>query len=200
MAADDMQHNRLHRRIISIGMDEAFQEEVVLVDQMNNVVGTMPKFLVHGTSTPLHRGFSLFLFDRSGRLLLQQRGRMKKTWPLVWSNSVCGHPALGESNTDAAKRRLAYELGMGAERIEEIAPYRYTFIRDGIMENEICPILIGVTEEEPRPNPSEIEAVRWVAWSEFLEEIGSRPGSYSEWCEEEARIISMHPRLNGYMP
>jgi isopentenyl-diphosphate Delta-isomerase len=164
-------------------------EEVVLVDEENNVLGTMPKSEVHGVSTPLHRGFSLFLFDRTRRLLLQQRSRTKKAWPLVWSNSVCGHPALNETNIQAAERRLAYELDMHATHIEEIAPYRYRFVRDGVMENEICPILIGFTEDEPRPNTEEVEATRWVKWSEFLKEIATKPGFYSEWCEEEARIL-----------
>lgn len=169
------------------------KENVVLVDEGNRVLGTMLKSAVHGETTPLHRGFSLFLFDRVGRLLIQQRSHKKKTWPLVWSNSVCGHPTLNESNVDAAKRRLAYELGMSAVHIEEVSPYRYTFVRDGVMENEICPILVGFSDEEPKPNLEEVEATRWVAWPEFLAEITKKPGAYSEWCEEEARILGAHP-------
>lgn len=165
-------------------------EEVVLVDEDNNVLGTMPKSEVHGHETPLHRGFSLFLFNRAGALLLQQRSGKKVTWPLAWSNSVCGHPALNESNIDAAKRRLAHELGMHATHIEEVAPYRYTFVRDGVMENEICPILVGITDDEPKPNEEEVEATRWIQWTELLKEIEAKPGSYSEWCEEEARILA----------
>ena len=170
-------------------------EEVVLVDESNNVLGTAPKSSVHGTTTPLHRGFSLFLFNRKGQLLLQQRSHTKKTWPLVWSNSVCGHPGLNESNVDAAIRRLNFELGMSTVHIEEIAPYRYSFVRDGVMENEICPILAGFTDEEPVPNKDEVEAVRWIEWKEFLNEIEERPGTYSEWCEEEARILEGSPRF-----
>lgn len=170
---------------------------VVLVDEHNNVLGTMPKVLVHGATTPLHRGFSLFLFDRDGRLLLQQRSHKKKTWPLVWSNSVCGHPGLGETNIEAAKRRLSHELRMGVTHIEEVAPYRYTFTRGGVMENEICPILVGTTTEEPRINPEEVEATRWLEWPRFLAEIDTAPGSYSEWCEEEARILAAHPRFRA---
>ena len=174
---------------------QSTEEEVVLVDEKNNVLGTMPKSFVHGATTPLHRGFSLFLFDRDGRLLLQRRSHTKKTWPLVWSNSVCGHPALHESNSEAAKRRLSYELGMQAKHIEEVAPYRYTFVRDGVMENEVCPILVGFTDDEPRPNKDEIEAVRWVAWPEFLREIEAQKGAYTEWSAEEARILATHPRF-----
>ncbi|MDO8514784.1 MAG: isopentenyl-diphosphate Delta-isomerase [bacterium] len=171
------------------------EEVVVLVNENNGVLGTAPKSSVHTATTPLHRGFSLFLFDRTGRLLLQQRSHTKKTWPLVWSNSVCGHPALGESNADAAKRRLAHELRVSATLIEEIAPYRYTFVRDGVMENEICPVLVGLTLDQPNPNGKEVEATRWVPWQEFLQELDARPGFYSEWCEEEARILERSPRF-----
>jgi isopentenyl-diphosphate delta-isomerase len=67
-------------------------EEVVLVDEENNILGTMPKSLVHGEKTPLHRAFSAFIFNYDKKLLLQQRSHVKKTWPLAWSNSCCGHP------------------------------------------------------------------------------------------------------------
>lgn len=174
-------------------------EEVVLVDENNYVLGIMPKSEVHSGKTPLHRGFSLFLFDKSGRLLLQQRSSTKKTWPLVWSNSVCGHPALNESNVDAARRRLLYELGMHASHLEEVVPYRYSFVRDGVMENEICPILAGITHEEPEPNSEEVEATRWVEWKDFLDEIKTKPGTYSEWCEEEARLLELHPRFSALL-
>ncbi|MEK7077270.1 MAG: isopentenyl-diphosphate Delta-isomerase, partial [Patescibacteria group bacterium] len=69
-------------------------EEVVLIDEENKALGTMPKRNVHRKETLLHRGFSCFLF-KNGKLLLQQRSKTKKTWPLIWSNSVCGHPAPG---------------------------------------------------------------------------------------------------------
>lgn len=171
------------------------EEVVVLVDKDNNVLGTMPKSEVHGKDTPLHRGFSCFLFNTEGKLLLQQRSHKKKTWPLVWSNSVCGHPALYESNVEAARRRLDVELGMKATHIEEVAPYRYTFVREGVMENEICPILVGFTEEEPKPNPEEVEATRWVDWSSFIEETKKPGGGYSEWCIEETAILAKNSRL-----
>ncbi len=173
-------------------------EHVVLVDEKNNVLGTMPKAEVHGPQTPLHRGFSCFLF-KNGKLLLQQRSKRKKTWPGIWSNSVCGHPALGESNVDAARRRLKYELGIENAEIKEIAPYRYTFVKDGIMENEICPILVGETKEEPNPNSDEVESVKWVSWEEFKKEIREKPEAYSEWCIEEAEILEKTGKISKYL-
>lgn len=170
-------------------------ELVVLVDEQNSVLGTMPKADVHGRTTPLHRAFSSFVFRSSDKhVLLQQRSARKRTWPLVWSNSCCGHPGPGESNVDAARRRLKHELGVVPKVLEEVAPYRYCLTRDGMMENEICPILVGIVDHEPAINPDEVQAVRWVEWDHFLEAVERNPGEYSEWCIEQARILENTPR------
>jgi isopentenyl-diphosphate Delta-isomerase len=171
-------------------------EHVVLVDEENRVLGTMPKEAVHGVQTPLHRAFSAFVFRASdGKLLLQQRSASKRTWPLVWSNSCCGHPMLGESNVDAARRRLHTELGLQPTVLEEVAPYRYCFTQDGVMENEICPILVGVVGAEPVLNLAEVQAVRWVEWGAFLKEVEDNASGYSEWCVEEAKILQRTPQF-----
>jgi isopentenyl-diphosphate delta-isomerase len=176
----------------------AAEELVVLVDEFDNAIGFAPKRTVHQASTPLHRAFSSYVFRASDRrLLMQQRSSKKRTWPLVWSNSCCGHPAPGESNLDAARRRLRLELGLEPSHLEEVAPYRYCFTRDGVMENEICPILVGLVDDEPAPDPDEVEAVRWVDWRELLDEI-ERPGAdYSEWCIEQIRILQNTPRFHA---
>lgn len=167
----------------------------MLVDEHNAILGTMPKGQVHQAKTPLHRAFSAFVFRASDRkLLLQQRSRKKKTWPLMWSNSCCGHPGPGESTLDAARRRLKDELALHPSLLEEVSPYRYCFTRNGTMENEICPILVGIVEQEPTLNPDEVEAVRWIEWTAFLEAIERSPEQYSEWSIEEARILAKTPR------
>jgi isopentenyl-diphosphate delta-isomerase len=166
-------------------------ETVVLVDEQNRPIGEAPKASVHTGDTPLHRGFSVFLFDRRGRLLLQQRSHSKKTWPLVWSNSCCGHPRLGESSVDAARRRLAFELGiMQAEIVEVLLDYRYRAEHRGVVENETCPVMVAFTDERPVPNADEVESVRWVDWEEFLRETREPSTPYSEWCVEETALLA----------
>jgi isopentenyl-diphosphate delta-isomerase len=172
------------------------QELVVLVDEKNNVIGTMPKSEVHQKETPLHRAFSSFIFRVSdGKFLLQQRSSHKKTWPMMWSNSCCGHPAPDESNVAAARRRLKAELGLVPIALEEVAPYRYKFSHLDVMENEICPVLVGFVDTEPLLNPDEVEAVRWVEWREFIAETKQHPAWYSEWCVEETLILEKNDRL-----
>lgn len=172
------------------------QEYVVLVDRRNNVLGTASKLATHNARTPLHRGFSLFLFNKKGDLLLQQRSKKKKTWPLVWSNSCCGHPMLNESNIDAARRRLQFELGISnADIFEIISDFRYRVELDGIVENEICPILIGFSDQEPRINRDEIETTKWLSWKKFLKETDNNPNNYSPWCVEEVNRLKNNKKF-----
>lgn len=175
------------------------EEQVVIVDEENNVLRTMPKSVVHGADTPLHRAFSSFIFNKKGELLIQRRGHEKKAWPLVWSNSCCGHPTLNEDNVAAAKRRLKEELGLSVSKLEEVMPYRYKFSQNGIMENEICPVLVGITYGEPQINPDEVEEIRWINWEDFLKETDSRPGKYSPWCLEQAKILQNNKRFQEIM-
>lgn len=174
-------------------------EYVVLVTEDNKPLGTMPKLAAHHSDTPLHRAFSLFLFNPQGELLLQQRSDKKKTWPGVWSNSCCGHLMLDETPIDAAKRRLAYELGITDVEMKMILPkYRYRFEKDGIVENEICPVIAAVSSEKPKINPHEVKAVKWILWSKWLAEIEQNPQNYSPWCVEETQLISKHKAFTSF--
>lgn len=164
---------------------------VVLVTEENVEQGTLPKLEAHNKNTPLHRGFSVFLFNKSGELLLQQRSSKKKTWPDTWSNSCCGHPQLNESPIDAAKRHLKYELGIREPNVTMILPdYRYRFEKDGVVENEICPVMVAYTEEKPELNPDEVKEIKWILWKKWLQEIERRPDFYSPWCVEETLLLN----------
>lgn len=171
-------------------------ELVVLVNENNREIGTADKATVHTKYTPLHRGFSLFLFNSRNELLLTQRAWSKKTFPGVWSNTLCGHPSSGESVIEAARRRLGKELGIKeVVKIEEVSPYKYRFAdKNGVVENEICPILVAYIDSEDDDNftPNnidEIEDWQWIPWQEFLENIRENPKQYSPWSVEEARIL-----------
>lgn len=165
-------------------------ELVVLVDEKNNEIGTASKETVHTQNTPLHRGFSLFLFNSKNELLLTRRALSKQAFPGVWTNTACGHPAPKESVIDAAKRRLKDELNIIVSDIKEVWPYRYRFAdANGIVENEICPILMAHADINPTPNPHEVEEWKWMPWQEFLDEVERNPLNFSPWSVEEAKIL-----------
>ncbi|MFZ2025476.1 MAG: isopentenyl-diphosphate Delta-isomerase [Microgenomates group bacterium] len=165
-------------------------EQVILVDEQNNPIGVADKETVHTNHTPLHRAFSLFLFNEKKQLLVTKRAVTKKTFAGLWTNSVCGHVSPEEETIDAVKRRVHEELQIRVLDIHEVAPYRYRFVdTNGIVENEICPIFIGLTNENPTLEKSEASEYQWIDWKEFLETIKNHSGSYSPWSEEEAVIL-----------
>jgi len=167
-------------------------ETVVLIDENNNPIGVAPKESVHTNQTPLHRGFSSFIFNQKNELLLTKRSSKKKTFPGVWTNTVCGHPAPGEDVIDAARRRLHDEVGLNVDDLSMVVSnYRYRCVDiHGIVENEICPILIGHTESEPKPNSEEVDEYKWIDWKELLQDMIQHKELYSPWSIEEAQIIN----------
>lgn len=171
---------------------------VVLVDEEDRELGVARKSEVHHAATPLHRAFSLFLFDRDGRTLLQQRALTKRTWPGVWSNACCGHPAPGEASADAAARRCREELGVAPERLTLLLPrYRYRAEADGVVENEVCPVFVAAADPAAiAPDRAEVEAWRWMDWRAFLAGL---PGAYSPWCVEEARLLAASGGLGPFL-
>lgn len=85
-------------------------EHVILLNAQGVPTGTLEKYAAHTADTLLHLAFSSWLFNAKGQLLVTRRALSKKAWPGVWTNSVCGHPQLGESSEDAVIRRCRYEL------------------------------------------------------------------------------------------
>lgn len=165
------------------------EDYVVLVNEQDEVVGTMPKRLVHRKDTPLHRGVSLFVFNEKGEVLTQRRAFSKRISPGLWTDSCSAHPLPGESNVESARRRLQEEMGLEATEIVEVAPYRYYVDHEGVLENEICPVLVGKAAGEPVIDSIEVADARWVPWSDFVTEVRTMSYLYTPWCIDEVEII-----------
>ncbi|HUR96883.1 MAG TPA: isopentenyl-diphosphate Delta-isomerase [Pyrinomonadaceae bacterium] len=168
-----------------------FDDRIVLVDEDNNPLGTAAKLAAHNSETRLHRAFSVFIFNSKGELLLQQRALSKKTWPGVWSNSCCGHVMMHEGTAKAAARRLQFELGLsGVDLTIALPDFRYRAEKDGVVENELCPVLVGRTDARPRPNPAEVENIRWINWDDFLASLEKPGNEISPWAIKEVRLLA----------
>ncbi|MFI1462663.1 MULTISPECIES: isopentenyl-diphosphate Delta-isomerase [Nocardia] len=170
------------------------EERVVLLDDSGEQVGSMPKTLVHHTDTPLHLGFSCYLFDRDGRLLVTRRALSKRTWPGVWTNSCCGHPAPGEPVGDAVPRRVREELGLGIDTPTCLLPrFRYSATApDGTMENEVCPVFCARADGPVHADAAEVMDWRWVPWPDFAVAAGLR-WPISPWAADQVPQLAAAP-------
>jgi isopentenyl-diphosphate delta-isomerase len=166
-------------------------ELVVLLDAEGRPAGSLPKGRVHHADTPLHLAFSVYVFDRRRRLLATRRALTKQTWPGVWSNTCCGHPAPGEAVAAAARRRLRQELGLEVGRLDLVLPeFAYRAVAaDGVVENERCPVFLTEADGDPDPDPAEVAEWRWVEWSAFRAVATAAPWALSPWAAEQVRQL-----------
>ena len=162
----------------------------MLMDELGRVIGSQPKRVTHHAHTPLHLGFSCYVVNPTGHLLLTRRAVNKRSFGGVWTNTVCGHPAPGEAAVDAVIRRASYELGMTLRGVAEALPdFRYRAEQGGVVENEWCPVFIASSNDEPTHHPDEVAESRWSTWAEFLAETRRRPAVWSPWCREQAEQL-----------
>ena len=162
-------------------------EQVVLVDETGAQIGIANKDTVHSAATPLHLAFSCHLYDRDGRVLVTRRALSKLTWPGVWTNSFCGHPAPGESFEEAIARRARMELGITVSDVQAVLPdFRYRATdASGVVENELCPVYTAVTFDPIEPSPTEVAEWQWVDVAAFESAVGAAPWAFSPWLGQQ---------------
>ncbi|GAA1881207.1 isopentenyl-diphosphate Delta-isomerase [Pseudonocardia ailaonensis] len=176
-------------------------EQVVLLDVDGRAAGVADKHTVHGRVTRRHLGFSCYGFDGAGRVLLTQRSRLKRTFPLLWSNTCCGHPAPGETVEDAARRRMSYELGLPATALRTVLPdFAYRASYAGVEEHELCPVLICQVVDAPLARPDEVESWQWWSWSKLQDEAAAPDSILSPWARLQVPLLAASgavERLSG---
>ncbi|WP_245717525.1 isopentenyl-diphosphate Delta-isomerase [Nocardia jejuensis] len=174
---------------------------VELVDEQGRAAGSLPVAAAHTAPGQLHRAFSVLLFDADGRVLLQQRAAVKTRFPLLWTNTCCGHPAPDQDVTEAAGVRLREELGVSAE-LTEIGTFTYQASdpATGRVEYEFDHVLIGrLDDAELTPNPDEVDDIGWVEPDILAARVAADPATYTPWLGGVLAAIVRH-RENGSTP
>lgn len=156
------------------------EEEVVLINSKDEVLGSMKKMEAHENGL-LHRAFSVFLFNDKGEMLLQQRAATKYHSPNQWTNAVCSHPRMNETYEEAAKRRMEEELGIDVE-IEKKFHFLYKAeVGDQLWEHELDHVFTGNYEGDFKLNPEEVAEVRYISMEDLENEMKVNPEHFTEW-------------------
>ena len=160
-------------------------EAVILVDENDSAIGSASKVSAHYQAGLLHRAFSVLMFDREGRLLLQKRADDKVTFPGVWANSCCSHPLSSDSESElidasgvkrAAIRKLHQELGISPDDLSLddfhfVTKMMYSArMNADWIEREIDHILLIQADVDIKINQNEVSEIKWVSKQE-LEQI-----------------------------
>jgi isopentenyl-diphosphate delta-isomerase len=155
-------------------------EEVILVNERDEQVGTMEKMEAH-IKGELHRAFSVFIFNEKNEMLLQQRALSKYHSAGLWTNACCSHPRPGESTESAATRRLQEELGFNTS-ITKIFDFKYnSSFNNGLIEHEFDHVFVGAFSGPLHPNPDEVQDYRYNTIEEISNSINSNPEVYTTW-------------------
>ena len=157
-------------------------EAVILVDENDSAIGSASKVSAHYQAGLLHRAFSVLMFDREGRLLLQKRADDKVTFPGVWANSCCSHPLSSDTESElidasgvkrAAIRKLHQELGISPD---ELSLNDFHFVTKMMysarmnadwIEREIDHILLIQADVDIKINQNEVSEIKWVSKQEL---------------------------------
>jgi isopentenyl-diphosphate Delta-isomerase len=161
--------------------DMAVEEEVVLVDEQNQVLGYLGKLEAHKKAL-LHRAISVIIFNDKGEMLIQKRGLKKYHWAGIWSNTCCSHPRKDETFQHAAERRLFEELGFHTKLKESFQfIYKAHDEPSGLTEYEYDVVFTGIYNEPFNFNKNEIEAIEWIAPKDLIKDMDTHPEKYSFW-------------------
>jgi isopentenyl-diphosphate Delta-isomerase len=173
---------------------------VELVDDTGTAIGACSVGAAHTPPGQGHRAFSVLLYDREGRVLLQRRAAVKTRFASRWSNTCCGHPAPGEDTVSAAARRLTAELGLRPEHttpLTEVGVHHYHAAdpASGRVEREwdhvLVATLIGGT---PAPDPAEVSDCAWVSPASLRAAMARDPDEYTPWLAGVLDVATGNPR------
>ncbi len=156
------------------------EEKVILVDTHDRPIGLMPKMEAHEKGL-LHRAFSVFILNKAGELMLQQRALDKYHSPGLWTNTCCSHQRVGESNVEAGKRRLLEEMGFETDLTDLVSFIYKAPFDNGLTEHEFDHVLIGYFEEAPVINPAEVASWKWMPIESVKVDLAKHPNLYTEW-------------------
>lgn len=166
---------------------------VILVDKHDRKLGLMPKIEAHEKGL-LHRAFSIFIFNSTGQMLIQKRASSKYHTPGLWTNACCSHQVDGEDVQDGLSRRLTEEMGLRLTSFNKAFEFVYKAELDnGLFEHELDHVYISVSDEQPQPNPEEVEDFKYVEPELLLIEVEKTPHLFTPWFK-----LLLKPVLDYY--
>jgi isopentenyl-diphosphate Delta-isomerase len=116
----------------------------------------------------------VFVFDGSGRLLLQQLGHNRDRNPLRWGSSVAGYLYASEADWAGARRRLFEELGLETA----LRKHGSVAMRD-MNSTKFITLFTTVSDHAEIREPEHIERIEFRDLAVILADLGGDPESYT---------------------
>ena len=153
------------------------EEYVDILDDKGQKTGKVVTKKEAHKSGLFHPTVHIWFFTADGRILLQQRGENKETFPLLWDVSVAGHISAGEEVLDAALREIKEEIGteIKADQLIPIGQFKSVQEhREDLIDKEfhntfLCQLEVPFSEL--RKQDSEVKSLKLMPLITFAEEV-----------------------------
>ncbi len=151
------------------------------VDENNNKIGFRPKSDFH-TGKFIHRSAHLILFNLKNEILLQKRTADKIWYPNLFTYSVSGTVA-DETYEECIQREMQEEIGISIS-VKRLFNYKCF---DEI-DKAYHAVFVGRTDDEIKPDKSEIQKIKWLNADELKKDILENPDIYTPPLVEGMKI------------
>lgn len=145
-----------------------------LVDKVNEhdkVIGRVTRKQAH-TEGHIHRSVLFYLFDKHGRIYVNQRTEDKDFYPLYWSIVFGGHVTSGQSYEKAVLKEGREEAG-----IESIIPFYLASFKKRFdsLDKENVKVYGFILNSEPKVDSLEIRQGSFLRLNELEQKITQLP-------------------------
>lgn len=146
-------------------------EILPVVNVAGEVIGSAPRSECHdGKSFLLHPVVHLHVYNPRKGLLLQKRSLKKKIQPGKWDTAVGGHVDYGEKISEALKREVREEIGIGLPSDTELV--RVYEFRSSV-ERELIYSHIAIIDGDIDlyiSEPDDIDSLEFIPLAEISED------------------------------
>ena len=165
------------------------EEQFEVIDENGKVIGLKPRSEVHSKGLR-HKGIYLLVFDKQGRVFVQQRAKDKDIVPSAWEFSLSEHLQPGESFEEAAVRGATEELGIKVRNLKFIAEIPYYFeYSNGKIDNELNRFFTVEFEGEISFQDGEVQQGKWIELKELLREMEEKPEKFAPWLLKRKKML-----------
>ena len=171
------------------------EEQFEIFTEAGQPVGQASRSRVHAEGL-WHRSAQVFLFDGTGRLVMQRRVAEKDVCGGLWDQSVAEHLLPGETYLAGAIRGLAEELGVTGVHLRtagELAATRLDLPELGIHDWELQQAFTGSHTGPITPDPTEVAEIRMVALPELIAWIRDAPENFTPWFLRDVQRCNILP-------
>ncbi len=148
--------------------------EVLLVNLDNEPIGKMDKYKAHEHPAQLHRASSVWLINKKGQVLLQERSAKKIVGAGWWANAICGNLRPTEIYSECASRRLREEIGILEDEVKIEPVYKFiyrAYCNEKYGEYEFDQVYVGSYDGKIIFNENEVKRILWVDFDELVNQI-----------------------------